>query len=89
MRVLWRPLYHFALSKCKDPDTAQDLTSQVILALVENVGSGLEIRDHEAWCVTVLKNKFKDHVKKKEVFFRFYKSSIFLTLYYNYYTIIQ
>lgn len=65
MRVLWRPLYHFALSKCKDPDTAKDLTSQAILALVENVGSGLEIRDHEAWCVTVLKNKFKDHVKKK------------------------
>lgn len=56
----------YAMSRCKNASLAEDLVSQTLLSAAEQLSKGMEIRDLSAWCLTVLRNKHLDHLKKKK-----------------------
>ena len=62
---LYPQLMRYALSICKEEALAEDLVSQTMLKAVETLNKSDSINDLSAWCVTVLKNKFFDHKRKK------------------------
>ena len=63
---IYPSLMAFAITKCRDKTLAEDLVSQTILTAVEKLGEGLNTNDLIAWCITVLKNKHLDYIKKKK-----------------------
>lgn len=64
-RKLYPSLMAYALSRCKNKSIAEDLVSQTFLTAVEKLERGLNITDLNAWCITVLRNKHIDYVRKK------------------------
>ena len=65
-KEIYPRLYAYAMSLCRNNSLAEDLVSQTIIAAVENLDAGIEVRDLTAWCVTVLRNRYLDFVKKKK-----------------------
>ena len=65
-KEIYPRLYAYAMSLCRNNSLAEDLVSQTIIAAVENLDAGTEVRDLTAWCVTVLRNRYLDFVKKKK-----------------------
>lgn len=63
---LYPRLMAYAMSRCKNVSLAEDLVSQTLLSAAEQLSKGMEIDDLTAWCVTVLRNKHLDHLKKKK-----------------------
>ena len=62
---IYPQLMRYALSLCKDRALAEDLVSETMLKAVETLNKSDTVEDLCAWCVTVLRNKFFDHKKKK------------------------
>ncbi len=63
---LFPRLTAYAMSRCNDKALAKELVSQTLCSAAEQLSKGMEIRDIMAWCVTVLRNKHLDHIKKKK-----------------------
>ena len=64
-REIYPQLKAYAMSRCKNSAIADDLVSETIITAIEKLSEGLSINDLTAWCVTVLRNKHLDFVKKK------------------------
>lgn len=54
------------MSRCKDSALADDLVSETLITAIEKLDEGLSVNDLTAWCITVLRNKHLDFVKKKK-----------------------
>ena len=65
-KSIYPRLFAYAMSRCRNEAVAEDLVSQTMITAVENLDAGLEVNDLTAWCVTVLRNKHLDFVKKKK-----------------------
>lgn len=63
---LYPRLMGYAVSLCKSQTLAADLVSDTFIKAAENLDKGLEPVDLTAWCITVLKNRYLDTVKKKK-----------------------
>ena len=58
-------LFRFALSYVKNKDEAADVVQDVMVKTWEEVDSPASIRNIEAWCMTLVKNKSLDQLKRK------------------------
>jgi RNA polymerase sigma-70 factor (ECF subfamily) len=65
-KSIYPRLFAYAMSRCRNEAVAEDLVSQTMITAVENLDAGLEVNDLTAWCVTVLRNKHLDYIKKKK-----------------------
>ena len=65
-KSIYPRLFAYAVSRCRNEAVAEDLVSQTMITAVENLDAGLEVNDLTAWCVTVLRNKHLDYIKKKK-----------------------
>ena len=65
-RTIYPQLKAYALSRCKNGAIADDLVSETLITAVEKLSEGLTVNDLAAWCVTVLRNKHLDLIKKKQ-----------------------
>ena len=65
-KSIYPRLFAYAMSRCRNETVAEDLVSQTMITAVENLDAGLEVNDLTAWCVTVLRNKHLDYIKKKK-----------------------
>ena len=65
-KSIYPRLFAYAMSRCRNEAVAEDLVSQTMITAVENLDAGLEVNDLTAWCVTVLRNKHLDFVKKRK-----------------------
>lgn len=64
-KEIYPQLKAYAMSRCKNPAVAEDLVSETFLTAIEKLSDDLLIDDLTAWCITVLKNKHLDFIKKK------------------------
>lgn len=58
-------LYRFALSYVKNRDEAADVVQDVMVKTWEDIDSPASIRNIEAWCMTLVRNKSLDQLKRK------------------------
>lgn len=65
-KSIYPRLVAYAISRCKNRALAEDLVGDTIITAIESLSGGLEVDDLTAWCVTVLRNKHLDYVKKKK-----------------------
>lgn len=59
-------MYRFALSYMRDADEASDAVQDVLLRLWETRQQLSEVRSLEAWCMTLVRNKCLDRLKRVE-----------------------
>ena len=64
-KKLYPSLMAYATARCKNKSLAEDLVSQTMITAIEKLGEGLSVNDLTAWCVTVLRNKHLDLMRKK------------------------
>lgn len=57
-------MYRFALTYMKDEDDAKDVVQDVLLKLWETRNELPEVKNHEAWCITLIRNKALDKLKR-------------------------
>lgn len=57
-------MYRFALTYMKDEDDAKDVVQDVLLKLWETRGELNLLKNPEAWCITLTRNKALDKLKR-------------------------
>jgi RNA polymerase sigma-70 factor (ECF subfamily) len=57
-------MYRFALSFLKDEDESKDVVQEVMMKLWESRNDLSEIKNIEAWCMTLTRNKSLDMLKR-------------------------
>ena len=57
-------LFRFAMSYLKDVDEAKDVVQDVMIKIWEDLKDDSGIRNVEAWCMTLVKNKSLDRLKR-------------------------
>jgi len=57
-------LFRFAMSYLKDVDDAKDVVQDVMIKTWEDLKDDSGIRNVEAWCMTLVKNKSLDRLKR-------------------------
>jgi len=57
-------MYRFAVSLMKDQEEAKDIVQEVLLKLWENRRELEQINNVEAWCMTLIRNKSLDALKR-------------------------
>ena len=62
---LKNPLFRFAFSYLRDESEAEDTVQEVMIECWERIADVNEIRNMEAYCVTLTKNRCLDRLKKK------------------------
>lgn len=65
-REIYPQLKAYAMSRCKNSALADDLVSETVITAIEKLDEGLSVNDLTAWCITVLRNKHLDFLKKKK-----------------------
>lgn len=63
-KIIYPKLMGYAVLKCRDRTLAEDLVSETIITAVNKLDQRLSQNDLIAWCITVLRNKYKDFLKK-------------------------
>ncbi len=58
-------LFRFAFSYLKNEDDAKDVVQDVMIRSWEEIDEEKEIRNVEAWCMTLVKNRSLDRLKRK------------------------
>lgn len=58
-------LFRFAFSYLKNEDDAKDVVQDVMISSWEDIADVSEIRNIEAWCMTLVKNRALDRLKRK------------------------
>lgn len=59
-------MYRFARSYVRDDEEAKDLVQDVLLKLWESASTLGDVKNTEAWCMTLIRNKSLDRLKRAE-----------------------
>ena len=58
-------LYRFALSRVKDPSTAEDIVQETFLAALKSRANFQGRSTARTWLIAILKHKIVDHIRKR------------------------
>jgi RNA polymerase sigma-70 factor (ECF subfamily) len=61
-------LYHFTLSRIKDPSIAEDLVQETFLAALHSIKDFQHRSSIKTWLTSILKHKIIDHFRKKHLY---------------------